>query len=81
MTGELEELRAELVKISNDAPKNSHNEVADNLDISLNSLSKIRAGERLTVDNSENREKIKDIISEYLGIIRCELQKLSEYDT
>jgi hypothetical protein len=31
MTGELEELRTELVKISNDAPKNSHSEVADNL--------------------------------------------------
>lgn len=78
MTGEIEELRAELQLISADAPKNSHQEVADNLEMSMANLFKIRAGSRLTVDNSENREQIKDMISEYRGIIHRYCQKYEE---
>jgi len=74
----IEELRAELVKISNDAPLNSHSEVADALEISTESLYKTRIGKTLTIDSPDNRERIRDMISLY--IIKRELQKLMEYD-
>jgi len=76
----IEELRAELVKISNDAPLNSHSEVADALEISTESLYKTRIGKTLTIDSPDNRERIRDMISLYRGIIKRELQKLMEYD-
>jgi len=76
----IEELRAELVKISNDAPLNSHSEVADALEISTESLYKTRIGKTLTIDSPDNRERIRDMISVYRGIIKRELQKLMEYD-
>lgn len=74
----MDELLQELQLVSEAAPKGSHVNVAKECGISAEYLWQIRAGRNMTSDTSENRETMKNLISEYRRIIRAYQQILSQ---
>lgn len=74
------ELLEELRLVSSKAPFGSHKEVAELLGISTSLCNAVRDGDRWDKDTAENREKIKNMISEYRGAVKRELESLSEID-
>ncbi len=74
----MEVLLQELQLVSNASPHGSHDEVAEIIGISTEYLYNIRKGKQLTVNSAENREYMKNLISEYRAIIRRESQRLAD---
>lgn len=74
----MEEIRDELKKLSEAAPKGSHKLIAKEVGYSEQYLQQIRDGKNLKTDTPENRALIQNFINAYRRIIRQQVKELNE---
>lgn len=74
----MEEIRHELNKVADAAPKGSHKIVAEQIGYSEQYLQQIRRGTNLKTDNPENKALIQSFINAYRQIIREQIKELNE---